>query len=69
MAFALIIKDEDNYIIMEHVANNHDDAVHTDFEDQPQSEWRKAHHLIEWISINKPEWSINMKDFEVSELF
>lgn len=66
MAFALIIKDEYDNDILEHVSNHMDDSVHVeDYEAYglPQAEWRKAHHLTDWVKNNKPGWLIRKRVF------
>ena len=64
MHYALKITDEDNYTIVEHLANYSDDTVHTDIDELPQSEWRKAYHLITWVKENKPNWKIDEREIE-----
>ena len=58
--YILIIKNEDG-VLVETVLNSSDDAVI--FEDNqeydvPQYEWRKSHHLIDWVKKNKPNWFV-----------
>lgn len=65
--FALIIKDEENNTIVNHVANFEDDSVYVpdaDVLDMPP-EWRKAGHLIEWVKRTKPHWKIYMRHFDI----
>lgn len=70
--FALIIKDETNTTVVEHVSNYADDTVHipdwNEFGLQ-QSEYRKSHHLLSEIRDKHPNWKIFTKEFEMSCLF
>ena len=65
--FALIIKDEENNTIVNHVANFEDDAVHVPDAHalNMPTEWRKAGHLIEWVKTNEPYWKIFMRYFDI----
>lgn len=71
MAYALVIRNEAGFPIVEHVAMNVDDSVY--FEDAElygaPTEWRKAHHLIDWVKVNQPHWRIESKEFSVKKLF
>lgn len=72
MAFALLILDKDGHEIVSHVANYADDTVYVEdwqVYDLPQSEWRKSHHLTDWVRVNKPDWTIRSKAFEPANLF
>ena len=64
MHYALKITDEYNYTIVEHLANYSDDVVHTDIDELPQQEWRKAHYLITWVKENKPDWKIDEREIK-----
>jgi hypothetical protein len=63
MFYFLQIKDENNYTVVNHVANYSDDSVHFDPAfaadyDIPQTEWRKSHHFVIWVKENRPDWTV-----------
>ena len=60
--FAMLIIDENDKVIVRHVANYADDVVHVDHPDL-YPEWRKSHHLIEWVKKHKPNWKVLTKRF------
>lgn len=66
--FALIIKDENGYEVVNHVSNYSDDTVFVpcaqDFK-LPQQEWRKSFHLTEYVAKNKPNWKVYTRTFEI----
>jgi hypothetical protein len=66
--FALIIKDENNNTVLEHVSVYEDDEIHVPNANtlSMPSEWRKAWHLIEWVKENRPDWKIYTQTFEIA---
>ena len=72
MAFALIIKDNDDNIILEHVANYSDDTVNVPNAAElglDLHEYRKSYHLLDEIEEKKLPFKIITKNFDVSSLF
>lgn len=68
MAYVLRILDENGYTVVEHVANHSDDNVYVNDAKSsglPQTEWRKSHHLTNWVKENKPNWKVEEKQFGI----
>lgn len=59
--YLLIVKDENGYTVVNHVANYQDDTIYIpNYEEHglSQSEYRKSHHLTSEIAKNKPNWQV-----------
>lgn len=69
--YALKITDDDGSTVVEHVSNYEDDVVHVEIwysYGMPQSEWRKAGHLLEWVRKYCPFWKIESFKFEFDDI-
>lgn len=69
--YALLIQNEHDYNIVEHVSNYSDDTVYVpEWRENglPQSEYRKSHHLTNWVKENKPKWVIKEREFGIEEV-
>jgi hypothetical protein len=69
--YFLSINDENGYNVVEHVANYSNDTVHVSewhVYNLPSSEYRKSHHLTNWVKQNKPNWTIVEKQIPYNSL-
>lgn len=71
--YALRIKDDNGYTVVEHVANYSDDTVHIDPEYWGQlgnvTEWRKASRVVSYVKEHHLTWTIEEREFDITEIF
>ena len=70
--YALLIKNEKGYTVVEHVSNYADDTVNVpDWSEYglKQSEYRKAHHLLAEVREQHPKWAVQVWEFDIMDLF
>ena len=71
MAFALVILNQNNCTVVEHVSNYSDDTVHVEEWAEfglKQCEYRKSHHLLSEIKEFHPDWTVHCKEFDVTDV-